>query len=373
MTDRLRRRLLQLGSFILAAGLLALALYGVDLGKMITAFRQADWGWLLPLVALVLGSNLFRAWRWQILIEALPNPDASTSETSNILEASFSSIMIGYMVNYVAPRMGEVARTANMAARSRYRFSSLFGTVISERIFDTAVLGVALLSGIGLLLDRMQILHEQFLGPAWTTLASLPVGWILSGSALLLLLIAGSVLLLRSGLSHDDSTVGRFWRQTVKPALLSFKGGMMTLIRSPRRGAILVSTVGMWAGYLMMAYIPFRMLDLAAPYGIGLTDAWALMAIGALGLLVPTPGGAGSYHYITTEALVHLYGVPEASALTYAVLTHAAQFVFYILTGGIALLYEGMDLDDLFDTSSEPDGASAAPTQKPSLSQSEGQ
>ncbi|PQJ34039.1 hypothetical protein BSZ35_04905 [Salinibacter sp. 10B] len=367
MTSSLRRRLLQLGSFVLAGGLLALALYGMDVEEMWTAFRQADWRWLVPLVLLVLGSNLFRAWRWQVLIDALPTtPDLTALDggdptTSNTLEASFSSIMIGYMVNYVAPRMGEVARTANMAARSDYRFSSLFGTVVSERIFDTAVLGAALLSAIALLFDRLSVLREQFLGPAWTTLSSLPLGWIVGGAAGSLLLVGGLAVLLQYSLSDEHSALAQFWANRVKPALLSFKGGMWTLITSSRRGAILVSTVGMWTGYLLMAYIPFRMLDLAAPYGIGLVDAWCLMAIGALGLLVPTPGGIGSYHYITTVALVHLYGVPEASAFTYAVLAHAAQFVFYIMTGGLALLYQGMGLAVL--SPDHPDSSAVEPSQ----------
>lgn len=356
LTSRPRRRLLQLGSFVLAVGLLGLALYGVDLEEMVAAFWKADWRWLLPLIGLVLASNLCRAWRWQILIDALPTTPKleelrqKDPTASNTLEASFSSIMIGYMVNYVAPRMGEVARTANMAARSSFRFSSLFGTVVSERIFDTAVLGIALLSGIGLLIDRLPVLREQFLGPAWQTLSSLPLGWILVATGGILLAILGIGLYLRHGLSQEDSLVATFWTETLKPALFSFGEGLMTLLRSPRRGAILLSTVGMWTGYLLMAYIPFRMLDLAAPYGIGLADAWALMAIGALGLLVPTPGGLGSYHYITTEALVHLYGVPEAPAFTYAMLAYAAQFVFYILTGGLALLYQGTDLETLYRT-----------------------
>lgn len=360
MTAPTRRRLFQIGSFVLAAGLLALALYGVDLQEMAEAFLKADWRWLLPLVVLVLGSNLCRAWRWQILIDALPTtPDFDSLEgedptTSNTLEASFSSIMIGYMVNYVAPRMGEIARTTNLAARTDYRFSSLFGTVVSERIFDTAVLGAALLSAIVLLFDRLSVLREQFFGPAWSTLTALPIGWLIGAAVALVLLTVGLVSYVRS-LSPESSALARFWVDTVRPTLRSFKKGMMTLFRSPRRTAILVSTIAMWGGYLLMAYIPFRMLDLAAPHGIGLTDAWALMAIGALGLLVPTPGGIGSYHYITTEALVHLYNVPEASAVTYAVLTHAAQFIFYILTGGIALLYQGTELDTLYRTESPDD------------------
>ena len=363
-----RRRLFQIGSFVLAAGLLALAVYGIDLSNIWEAFREADYRYLLPLVILVLVSNVLRAWRWQILIQALPSPsdrprDASMG-SARMLEASFSSVMIGYMVNYVAPRMGEVARTANLSARSDYRFSSLLGTVVSERIFDTVVLGLALLSAVGVLFNRLDVLREQFFAPAWAEVQSVPLTWLVGatvgGIFVLLLVVLGGRWLFR----REDSWVGRVWRETLKPAALSFNEGLATLLTSPRRGAILLSTVGMWAGYLLMAYLPFRMLHLAAPYDIGIVDAWALMAIGAVGILIPSPGGIGSYHYITQQALLHLYGVPAAEALTYAVLTHGAQFVFFTLAGGVAVLYQGTGLRPFpvfwDDQSPSPSDAQAA-------------
>ncbi|WP_232798436.1 lysylphosphatidylglycerol synthase transmembrane domain-containing protein [Salinibacter altiplanensis] len=359
-----RRRWFQIGSFVLAGGLLVLALYGVEMDNIWTAFREADYRWLLPLVVLVLGSNLFRAWRWQILVEALPRPEdqeKSALSSARMLEASFSSVMIGYMVNYVAPRMGEVARTANLSARTRHRFSSILGTVVSERIFDTAVLGAALLSAVGLLFDRLDVLREQFVSPAWARLQSVSLDWLLGGmlgaGLLLLVLVWGTRWLFR----RNDTWPRRVWETTLKPVAVSFREGMATLVGSPRRGAIALSTIGMWAGYLLMAYLPFRMLHLAEPYGIGLLDAWALMAIGAIGILVPSPGGIGSYHYITEQALVHLYGVPSAEALTYAVLTHGAQLVFYILAGLVAVVYQGSGLRPVFAAwgSSTPKNAAA--------------
>ena len=363
-----RRRLFQIGSFVLAGGLLALALYGVDLTNILEAFREADYRYLLPLIALIIGSNLLRAWRWQILIEALPAPSdrdgTPQKRPGRMLEASFSSVMIGYMVNYIAPRMGEVARTANLSARSDYRFSSLFGTVVSERIFDTAVLGVALLSAVGLLFNRLGVLREQFFAPAWARLQSIPTEWVVGGTLGGLLLVVLLILGMQWLVRREDSWLGQFWRETLKPAAVSFNEGLGTLLYSPRRGAILVSTVAMWGGYLFMAYLPFRMLHLAEPYGIGILDAWALMAIGALGIIIPSPGGIGSYHYITQQALVHLYGVPAAEALTYAVLTHGAQFVFFTLAGGVAVLYQGTGLRPFLafweDQSPSPSDAQAA-------------
>lgn len=327
-----------------------MALYGVDFAAIGDAFRQADYRWLPPLVLLVTVSTLLRAWRWQVLVEALPttNPSATPRKSSmRMLEISFSSVMIGYMVNYAAPRMGEVARTANMAGRTRYRFSSLFGTVVSERIFDTAVLGLALLSAIALLFNKLGVLERQFFDPAWAQLQDISTTWLIGGTLAAFLVVLLLAVLLHRAFHKEDSPFARFWRNTLHPALVSFHEGLMTLLRSPRRGAILVSTLAMWGGYVLMAYIPFRMLHLAEPYGIGLIDAWALMAIGALGIVVPSPGGIGSYHYITIQALVHLYGMPEAPAATYAVLTHAAQLVFYTLAGGVAVLYQGSGLRPL--------------------------
>ncbi|MEF8866009.1 MAG: lysylphosphatidylglycerol synthase transmembrane domain-containing protein [Salinibacter sp.] len=366
-----RRRWFQVGSFVLAGGLLALALYGVNLDNIWTAFREADYRWLLPLIVLVLGSNLLRAWRWQILVEALPRPEDQKEDAARsprMLEASFSSVMIGYMVNYVAPRMGEVARTANLSARTSYRFSSLFGTVVSERIFDTVVLGLALLSAVGLLFNRLDVLREQFVAPALLRLQSISldglVGGILGVGLLLVLATWGVRWLFR----REGSWLGRLWAHTLKPAVVSFREGMATLVSSPRRGAITASTVGMWGGYLLMAYLPFRMLHLAEPYGIGILDAWALMAIGAIGILVPSPGGIGSYHYITEQALVHLYGVPSAEALTYAFLTHGAQLVFYVLAGLVAVVYQGTGLRPVlafWDTAPTDEGEATSPPRPP--------
>lgn len=361
-----RRRLFQIGSFVLAAGLLALALYGIDFTNILDAFREADYRWVLPLIVLVLVANLLRAWRWQIMIDALPplEEDAGGKRLGRgrMLEASFSSVMIGYMVNYVAPRMGEVARTANLSARTKYGFSSLFGTVVSERLFDTAVLGLALLSAVVMFIERVGALTEQFVLPAWTRIQAIPALWAIGGALAFVGLTALAIVGIRRTVQREDSALARFWRGTVKPALVSFNHGMRTLLYSERRVAILVSTVGMWGGYLLMAYIPFRMLHLAEPYGIGIVDAWGLMAIGALGILVPSPGGIGSYHYITQQALVLLFAMPAAEALTYAVLTHGAQLVFYVLAGGVAMLYQGSGLESVQEPRPEP---AATPATEP--------
>ncbi len=346
MTARTRKMLFHVGSFTLAGGLLYLSLRGVDLSAVLTAFRGADYRWLLPLIIIALSSHLLRAWRWQLLLDALPlAPETNGAEVQRAsLWQAFTSIMIGYMVNYAAPRLGEVARTANLSTQTKRSFSGVFGTVVVERMLDMAVLALALLTLIPLYSDQLAVVQRRFIEPALAQVdpGAGPMWLLIAGGGVLLigLLIAG----LWWAIQRQGSAVRQLWRSKLQPAFVSFREGMMTLLRARRRGALIGSTLAMWGGYAIMAYVPLAMLGMAGPFDLGLLDAWGLMLIGALGLVVPSPGGLGSYHYVTIQALVYLYAVPDADAATYAVLTHAAQLVLYTALGGILLAAQGISL-----------------------------
>jgi hypothetical protein len=353
---------MQVGSFALAGLLLYLSLRGVDFAAMGDAFRAANYWWLLPLVGVTLFSLGLRAWRWQALLQALPRDDASggADPSSSVTYGdTFSSLTIGYMVNYAAPRLGEVARTANLSARAQLSFSGIFGTVVIERVLDMAVLALALLSVIPIMWPQLPAIRRSFIEPALERVGALPLVWLaaLGGGLLLILLVAGAWLY--RALQNQSSAVRQLWTSTVQPALVAFRDGLSTLWRSPRRGVLVGTTLGMWSCYAVMAYWPFVMLGTADPYGITLVDAWALMAIGALGIVVPSPGGTGSYHFITTEALMILFAMPRADAVTYAVITHGAQLVLFVVAGLLCLLWQGVSVKALQKRAREAEAASS--------------
>jgi hypothetical protein len=336
VTARTRRRLAQIGSFLLAGLLLYLALRGVDFGAVGQALHTADYRWLWPLALLALVSHLLRSWRWLLLLRATEAPPGSRPAT---LKGSFYSVMIGYMINYAAPRLGEAARTANLSARTRRPFAGVFGTVVVERLLDTAVLVLALVSTAFLLADQTTVLNEQLVTPALEQARAVPVGGLLAAGVLALVVGWLLVRWLR----------GRtLWADYVRPALRSFKSGLLSLGRTGRPWALTVSTVGIWVCYGLMAYLPLRILNMAGAYDLSLVDGWCLMALGAIGVAIPSPGGTGSYHYITIQSLVWLFAVPQAPAATYAVLTHGAQLVLYVIVGFGCLLAQGRTLGDLW-------------------------
>ncbi len=343
MSPRTRSILAQVASFLLAGVLLYLALRGIDLREVLGALRRADYTWLLPLVAVALLSHLIRAWRWRILIRALPEVKARERELPSI-GAAFASLIIGYMVNYAAPRLGEVARAANLTARTRIAFSSVFGTVVVDRILDVVVLGLGLLSVFALLSDRIATLDSLFIEPIATQLGRVPA--LAIGVAIVAIGIL-VVLVFRQVLRRSDGASSSFWAERAAPLFTSFKSGILTVVRSKDRVGLVVCTILIWMFYLLMAHLPFMMLGMDEAFGISLLDSWSIMLLGAIGVVIPSPGGTGSYHYITIQTLVYLFAVDGESAATYAVLTHAAQLVLYVIVGAVCLMLQGSNVRSL--------------------------
>lgn len=344
MSPRFRTVLAVVGSFVLGGGLLWLALRGVDFAAVGAGLAEAAWGWLAPLVLVTSASLVLRAWRWQLLLDTLPEC-AGRPEARVSLRVALYSVVIGYMVNYAAPRLGEVARAANVAAQTPLRFSGVLGTVVVERVVDVLSLGVALLTVAALFRTRLAAVLGGFAEGTAAVLDGLPaVPWAVVLAALVATLgaLGGlGLVLYRRRLARPDAA-GR-----LGGALRSFRDGLASLVRLRRKGAVVLSTAGIWGCYALMAYIPLRMLGLAEAYGLGLGDAWALMTVGAVGMALPSPGGTGSYHYVTVETLVLLFGAAAAPAATYALFSHAAQLVLYAAGGFTCLVLQGTSLEAL--------------------------
>ena len=345
MTPRARRILIQIGFFAVAGGLLYLALRGAQLSKIAEALREGSYGWAVPLVVVTLLSHLLRAWRWQVLIEALPprSPEAGPPRVS--LKTAFYSLMIGYMVNYAVTRAGEVARTANLIAHEKLPFSGVLGTVVVERILDALVLALGVLLSFFLMIDQSAIIQEHFIDPFLAYLSQIPTA-LLAGLLLGFAALVGFVYW--TGFRREDARLRRFWNPRLRPIWISFKDVLATVVRSPRRFTLVFSTAAIWFCYLLMAYVPLLLFNIAGPYGLSLLDTLSIMFLGAVGVAIPLPGGVGSFHYITRQTLVFLFGVNESIAVTYAFFVHGGQLVFFVIVGFLCLLLQGSSLSTIF-------------------------
>ncbi|HEY5435572.1 MAG TPA: lysylphosphatidylglycerol synthase transmembrane domain-containing protein, partial [Candidatus Limnocylindrales bacterium] len=127
----------------ISAAFLAVTVSRVDLGETARALGSAAPGGILLALVLGLVELTIRAQRWRVLLQ----PSAQVP-----LRSAFAYLTIGYFANLLLPaRLGDVTR-AYLAGRS-FRISSLvtLGTVVVERVSDTAtILVVVLVAGLAI-------------------------------------------------------------------------------------------------------------------------------------------------------------------------------------------------------------------------------
>jgi uncharacterized protein (TIRG00374 family) len=315
-----------------AAALLWFFFRDLDLAAVWEAFRQASPAWIAGSLVLTVLHYILRAWRWRLLL----SPIRAAVPFRSLLE----TVLAGYAVTFMIPgRLGEVVRPALLARREKLPLASTLTTVGLDRFLDggalivllIAFLQVAPASGPGSLpADYAGTLRRAALWLGILFLVVAPVSlWILAR--------------VRTRISHSAGRPAS-WRRRLAGLLRSFLDGLAVL-QGPRplSGAILGSLV-IWLVLAGQAWFGIRAFGIDLPY----SAAFALISFLAVGIAIPTPGGAGGFHVAGQACLVLVFSVDETRAGAATLALHLISVVPAILLGGWVLVREGVSLGDLF-------------------------
>jgi uncharacterized membrane protein YbhN (UPF0104 family) len=113
-----------------------------------------------------------------------------------------------------------------------------------------------------------------------------------------------------------------------------FKEGFASLSKVEHKWAFYGHTAFIWIMYFLMIYAVFYALPVTE--NIGISNGLFIMVAGGMGMVVPAPGGVGSYHYLVMLAMGVL-GISEADGLSFATLVHGGQLIMTIIAGIIAM------------------------------------
>lgn len=298
-----------------------------DINTIWNEIKNAQLVWIgLALTASVL-SHIFRALRWNLLIE--------NSGYKSSLSHSFWAVMFGYFANYSLPRAGEVGRCMVLSKREKIPFQQLFGTVISERLFDLVVLILMLVTTIVLQFDVVgTFMMSTIIQPLIDLYHSHT--WLFIGFFVLLVVGAVAAILIYIQFTK---------RKQVNPILSKIQSfleglieGVTTIFKLKKNGLFLLYTLGVWVNYLIMTWLPLYALSGTSHLGImaGIT----ILVIGSIGMVIPAPGGIGTYHFIVQAILIQIYGISELDATTFPTLVHGSQTIMIVILGiiGYAVL-----------------------------------
>jgi uncharacterized protein (TIRG00374 family) len=284
---------------------------------LLNTWNEANKGWLLIMAAVSVISHLIRAERWRMLLK----PAGHTIS----LKSSFLSVMVGYLVNLVIPRGGEVSRCYNLYKLEKTPVEVGFGTVVVERLIDVVCL--VLLIGLSFLLESEKL---------FAFINSLPIessGF--SGKIKTILLLLSAAALVGLVLFLVVKRSARL-RNLIQKIVIGFKHGFSAVFNLERKGLFIFYTVIIWGLYFIMSYCV--MLAFEATNNLGIGAVLSLFAIGSIAMAAPLPGGAGSYHALVPAGLVFLYHIPQSQAVAFTFVFHGWQTLIFIVSGAISLI-----------------------------------
>jgi len=281
------------------------------------AWRDADKGWLMAMAVVAIASHVIRAQRWRMLMEPSGHPSK--------LSHSFYSLMIGYLVNLVIPRGGEVSRCYNLYKLNKTPVEISFGTVVAERIIDVICLLILIL--ISFVLESKKL---------FDFIATLPIGTSSENSILFIVLVAVVVILAIALGGYFIIKRNHRIRNFLYKTWAGFKEGLMGIFRLENKGLFIFYSVLIWALYFLMSYTVIMAFE--ATSVLGWSAVLSLFAIGAIAMAAPLPGGTGSYHVLVPQSLVLLYHVPLADAVAFTFIFHGWQTLIMIIGGAVSLI-----------------------------------
>lgn len=280
---------------------------------------------LLAMIGLSLTGLLARGWRWYLLL-ARPTREGE-------FWAIQRALAVSYAVGNLVSRLAEVVRIGMARSETRRSISALTGTVVLDRlIFDGLAFGLML--GSGLLLNRKALVTAFPQAPVlvWG------IGGIILIGALGLFWLALAPRSVRRFLSwlHLDRIpkIGPFLVTVVDQASAG-----LSVLANPRFlfGAMAMNAV-VWLLPFVYFCLVLAVFDVSAP----LTEIWFVFSLTVVGVLIPSPGGLGSYHFMVTLGLTQILGLDAEKTAAIALVSHGVNYLTLFVVGLPAWLISRM-------------------------------
>ena len=116
----------------------------------------------------------------------------------------------------------------------------------------------------------------------------------------------------------------------VKATLSGIWQGVASLKDVHNIPLFIIFTLGIWISYFLHYYLTFFCFDFTSH--LGLSCALVTFIVGSIAVIVPTPNGAGPWHFAVKTMLI-LYGVVDEQALYFVLIVHTIQTMLVVVLG----------------------------------------
>jgi len=300
-----------------------LAFRNVNFSEMVDALQRANYWWLFPALSAMTLSHWVRAMRWRYFL--LPAKDVK-------VRSLFSALLIGYAANNVLPlRLGEFLRAYAVGRTDGVSKSFAFATVVVERLVD--VLSMLVVFAV--------------------TIFFVPLPENIKETGFSLFLITGTLIVLLGLLSaKPTATLSAVRRllparvfEKVHKVLHSFLEGLGALRATEHYLKVIGTTVLMWGLYAVAVYVSFWAFDFVRNYQVDFFASFVVLIMVSIGLMIPSPGSVGPYHFFCKMALL-IYAVSAEEAMSFAIVSHAMNMVPFTALGLLFFWKQNLHFSD---------------------------
>lgn len=307
---------------VITVGLCWLLFHNINFSEMMDIIRHnCDFRWIGLALFISVFSHVFRAARWQIQLRAL-------GIKASLWELTLS-IFGTYAVNLVFPRLGEVWRTGYIAAEEKAPFTTVFGSMVADRLADTITVG--LLTAATFLLAGPQLMQYLSQNPdAYNSLIELvssPLLWV----GLVFLILFVWFLFVKFPEHKLVVKAKEIWKGLWE--------GFAVIVRMPGKGRWLLLTVAVWGCYFLQLYMAFFSFPLTAEIVSlhGILAVLVCFVLSSISMGVPSNGGIGPWQWAIIFGL-SLYssdipGLTREYATSFANLVMGMQTLLLIVLG----------------------------------------
>ena len=280
--------------------------------------HEMDWTWMLLSFPFGILAQAIRGWRWRQTLEPMKEHVR--------MSTAVNAVFLSYAASLVVPRVGEFTRCGVLTRWEGTSFSKALGTVVTERAVDTLI--VMLYSGLILLIEMS--VFGTFFRKTGTSLDHIlssfsTTGYIVTAICGMAVLTLLHLLLRRLSVYNKvKTTLGDIWE------------GVLSLRGVKNLPLYLAFSVGIWVCYFLHYYLTFFCFDFTADLGLGC--ALVSFVVANFAVIVPTPNGAGPWHFAIKTMLI-LYGVADHQALYFVLIVHSVQTMLVVLLGVWAWLH----------------------------------
>lgn len=274
--------------------------------------HEMDWTWMLLSFPFGVMAEALRGWRWRQTLE----PIGERSRTG----VRVNSIFLSYAVSLLVPRIGEFARCGVLKRYDGVSFPKSLGTVVTERAIDSLL--VLLITALTFLC-QLHVFRTFFAETGTSVDAILgkftATGYLVTAVCALAAIILVVYLLRRMAIYNK-----------VKDAFMGIWQGIRSLRNVRNVPLFVLFTLAIWGSYFLHYYLTFFCFD--ATRHLGMACALVTFIVGSIAVIVPTPNGAGPWHFAVKTMLI-LYGVAQDDALYFVLIVHSVQTLLVALLG----------------------------------------